>query len=241
MNEFVISPPPPKIFIASPAFDGKVNVQFAVALAQTTIECATNGVGIQYQLNTSGSLLCAERNRLIQAFLESNSTHVLFIDSDLGWPARAVLALLAKNVPFVAGVYPTRREHQFLFRPCTKEDGSLVVDCEKNLLKMEYIPAGFMLIQRNVIETLIEKNPHLKFVPKDEKAPSGYALFNTELWEGEFWGEDYVFCRHVRNAGYDIWVDPLIQFDHCGNIGMLAEVLTNNSAQAVSKDQAGGE
>jgi hypothetical protein len=156
------------------------------------------------------------------------------VDSDLGWPAQAVLAMLSKKVPFIAGVYPARLEKSFLFRPSLNSDGSVVVDQEKGLLKMEYIPAGFMLLERKVLETMIEKNPHTKFVPKDpaNTTGSGHALFNTEVYEGEFWGEDFVFCRLARAAGFDIWVDPVIQFDHAGNIGMLAEVLTDKKPEA---------
>ena len=92
---------------------------------------------------------------------------------------------------------------------------------------MQYIPAGFMLLKRCVIEKMIQKHPETRFEPKDKKNPSGYALFNTEIYEGEFWGEDFVFCRRAREAGVEIWVDPMIQFDHAGNIGALAEILTN--------------
>ncbi len=216
-----------KLFIATPAFDGKVHVQFALSLAQTVVLCAKNHIEVEYRIVTSGSLLCAERNRLIRSFLDSDCTHMLCIDSDLGWPAQAVLALLSKKTPFIAGVYPSRMEKSFLFRPSHQENGSLVVDPEKGLIKMEYIPAGFMLLERKMLQKMIDDHPETKFTPKDPKAPYGHALFNTEIREGEFWGEDYVFCRLARESGFDIWVDPLIQFDHSGNIGMLAEVLTD--------------
>jgi len=216
-----------KLFIATPAFDGKVHVPFAISLAETSVLCAKNHINVEYRVVTSGSLLCAERNRLLSSFLDSDCTHILCIDSDLGWPAQAVLAMLSKKVPFIAGCYPARTEKSFLFRPSVNENNSLVTDKERGLVKMEYIPAGFMLIERQVIEKMIETTPERKFTPKDPSIPSGHALFNTEIYEGEFWGEDFVFCRLAREAGFDIWVDPLIQFNHAGNIGMFAEVLTD--------------
>lgn len=216
-----------KLFIATPAFDGKTFVPYTISLAETVSLLAKHHIQVEYRIVTSGSLLCAERNRLVTSFLESDCTHMLCIDSDIGWPAQAVIALLQKQVPFVAGCYPARGEKTFLFRPCVQENDALVVDREKNLIKMNYIPAGFMLLQRQVLEKMIETHPQDKFVPKDKSNPEGYALFNTEIFEGEFWGEDFVFCRKARNAGFDIWVDPMIQFDHAGNIAMLAEVLTD--------------
>jgi len=234
-----------KIFIASPAFDGKVHIQYAVALAQTALVCAANNISMEYKITPSGSLLCAERNRLVQDFLESNCTHMLCVDSDLGWPAQCIIAMLSKDLPFIAGVYPARigngMDKSFLFRPVYKEDGTLVVNQEKGVIKMEYIPAGFMLLKREVFEKMIETHSHTKFVPKDQKSPSGYALFNTEIWDGEFWGEDFVFCRRAREAGFDIWVDPLIQFDHSGKIGMLCEVLSRNNSANVQAEKTIGE
>jgi len=224
-----------KLFIATPAFDGKVHVPFAIALAETFALCAKKHIGIEYRVLTSGSLLCAERNRLVKAFLESDCTHMLCIDSDLGWPAEAVVALLRKQEHFIAGCYPTRTDKVFLFRPVVNEDQSLIVNQDKGLVKMSYIPAGFMLLTRELLEKMVKDNPDRNFVPKDPSNPPGCALFNTEIHEGEFWGEDYVFCRLARQSGFDIWVDPMIQFNHAGNIGMLAQVLTEKPPEETAK------
>jgi hypothetical protein len=138
---------------------------------------------------------------------------------------------------FVVGLYPSRREDTFLFRPCYNEDGSIVMS-EKKLLKMEYIPSGFMLIKRHVIEKMIRDNSQLYCEPKDKKLRDNafYCLFNTEVFEGEFWGEDYVFCRRARASGFDIWVDPVIEFDHFGVRGMFASILTDKKELSNKKE-----
>lgn len=219
-----------KIFIATPAYSGKVNVQYAICLAETCCLLGSKGIPAQMYIPTSGSLIAAERNRILKQFLKSECTHILCIDSDLGWPPHAVEAMINQNVDFVAGCYPARLEKSFLFRACLKEDGSLVNN-GVNLIKMDYIPAGFMLIKREVIEKMMEVHKDRYFKPKDPKGEDGYALFNTEIYEGEFWGEDFVFCRLAREAGFDIWVDPAIEFDHNGTRGMLTSILTNDPNQ----------
>lgn len=219
-----------KIMIATPAYDGKVHAQYANALAETCSMLCSQGISIDLFICPSGSLLCAERNRIMKRFMESDCTHILCIDSDLGWPALAVDAMIKHNVDFVAGVYPARKAKMFLYRACFNADGSLQTN-GVNLVKMEAVPAGFMLIKKEVIQKVIELNPDLYFRPKDPNAPDGYALFNTMLIDKEFWGEDFVFCRLVLAAGFDIWADPAIQFDHDGNIGMFAEILTNREKQ----------
>lgn len=218
-----------KLLIATPAYSGKVHVPYATSLAETTLALMTNGVRVNYNINASGSLLIAERNRILRQFWESDCTHCLLVDGDLGWPSQAVLAMLHKDVEMVCGVYPARGENVFNFWPCLNENKSIVSDDKKGLIKMEYIPAGFMLITRSVMEKLIAKFSDQYYEPKaaELKFANGWMLFNCEVMDGEFWGEDYVFCRKCREAGVDIWVDPLIQFNHAGQIGTLMSVLSN--------------
>lgn len=224
------------IMIATPAYSGKVDIPYMLSFASTVGLLTPQGIKITPHIVASGSLLVAERNSIIEVFWESDATHLLCIDSDLGWPAEAVLAMINADKEFIAGVYPARdplgKEKTFLFRPVTTEEGNIV--SEKHLLKMNYIPAGFMLISRSAIQKMRDKFPELKFAPKiaqDYNPHAGYCLFNTEVWEGEFWGEDFVFCRRAREAGVDIWVDPLIQFDHAGTIGMLLDVLSQSPTE----------
>lgn len=215
--------------IATPAFGGNVAIPYMLSFLQTCSILAEQKIDVQPLVVASSSLLVAERNRIIQAFWDSDCTHLLCIDADLGWAAQAVPAMLATEKDFVAGVYPARsKTHEFIFRPIKNEQGFIIQDeTHKHLLKMEYIPAGFMLISRNAIEKMRNHHPNLYYEPKDKRnnPEPGYCFFNTEVYEGEFWGEDFVFCRKAMEAGVDIWVDPLIQFDHAGTIGMLAETL----------------
>lgn len=224
-----------KLMIATPAYSGNVTIPYAMSFAETAATLPAHGVEVQLFIVPSGSLLVAERNRLVQAFWESDCTHMLCIDADLGWPVQAVLAMLDTRKEFVAGVYPARgASNEFIFRPVKNEQGSIVQDdTHPHLLKMEYIPAGFMLIAKSVILKMREKHPDLYYEPKDKRnnSEAGYCFFNTEVYEGEFWGEDFVFCRKAREAGVDIWVDPFIQFNHSGTIGMLTEALTPNPPQ----------
>jgi hypothetical protein len=222
-----------KVMIATPAYSGTVNIPYALSLADTIHTLRIHGVSVVPHITASGSLLVAERNRIVQAFWDSDCTHLLCIDGDLGWPAQAVLAMLDQNKEFVAGCYPARgAEKTFLFRPVTTAIGT--IEQEKHLLKMEYIPAGFMLLERSAIAKMREAHPDLYYEPKDKgnNPEPGYCLFNTEVWQGEFWGEDFVFCRKAREAGVDIWVDPLIQFDHAGTVGMLMDCLAKKQPES---------
>lgn len=224
-----------KIFISTPAYDGKVHVQYAIALVDTCRLLEANGYEPIIRIPTCGSLLVADRNRIIQAFWESGAEYLLCLDSDLGWDPQAVLRLLEANKEFSGGVYPARHGRGFTFRPQTDAVGRIGMCAETKLLLMEYIPAGFMLLQRSAIQKMREHFPELYYCPKESTNipyDSAYCLFDTQVYDGEFWGEDYVFCRRAREAGLEIWVDPLIQFDHAGVRGALIEVLTDKPPEA---------
>lgn len=219
------------VLIVTPAYSGTVHVQYACSLADTLSLLRAHNIDVTIRIGTGGSLLVAERNRLTEYFWQSEATHMLCIDSDLGWPPEAVLAMLDTNKEFVAGVYPSRKKHGFVFRPTAKEGEPLTLD--NHLIEAEYVPAGFMLISREAIKKMRDKFPELYYAPKDARSEteSTYCLFNTEVWNGEFWGEDYVFCRRAREAGVQIWVDPLITFDHAGVVGCLTSILTEKKPE----------
>lgn len=219
-----------KLFIGTPAYEGKVEVQYAMALLDTCDLLRQNYIEPVVRVPVCGSLLVADRNRILQMFWESGADYLLCVDADLGFDPRAVIRLMNSGKDFTGGVYPGRKGNGFTFRPVTEPDGKIVMCPETKLLKMEYIPAGFMLLTREAISKMRNKYPELYYSPKDPRSQteSAYCFFNTEVWDGEFWGEDYVFCRRARDAGLEIWVDPLIEFNHAGVVGSLIQSLTTD-------------
>lgn len=212
-----------KIFIATPAFSGKVDVMYAISLSDTCMELCANNINHDLLITTCGSLLVLERNRLIARFLETDCTHILCIDSDIAWSGRTIPNMLKHDVPFVCGLYPSRHNvKDFFFRQHTKNDGSLIIN-ENGLIKVQGAPAGFMLIRREVFVKIMQDNPHLEYVTNEANGEryKGFAFFNAEIIKGEFFGEDYAFCNLVNKSGFDCWVDPCIELDHAGVKGMF--------------------
>ena len=56
------------------------------------------------------ALLGYARAKLAAAFLASGASHLLMVDSDIGWDAADVIRLLRHDVPLVAGICPHRHE-----------------------------------------------------------------------------------------------------------------------------------
>ena len=226
---------PPHIMIVTPAYSGTVNAQYAMSLAQTYLLLSMNGIKTTFEIEPNSSILSASRNRLTEKFWQSDATHMLCIDADLGWPAEAVLAMLSTQKEFIAGVYPSRKGKGFIFRPQFENEKTQKLITENHIIKMDAVPAGFMLIARSAIKKMRNHFPELYYSPKDPRDDSEttYALFNTELINSEFWGEDYVFCKRAIDAGVDIWADPLIEFDHDDVKGKLLDILTDKPNEEI--------
>lgn len=216
----------PKIFIATPAYQGTVHACYALALNETTQLLAKYSIDYSVHISSTSTMLVAERNHLLAVFLKSDATHILCIDSDLAWPATAVKDFLDFDEEFIAGVYPSRRNHTYYCKFLKNADGSLKRS-EKNLIEATAVPAGFMLIKRSAIEKMIEYHPELRYSYDD--AFEEYCLFNTEVKNGKFQGEDYVFCSRACAADIKIWIDPLVEFDHAGVKGMFMDALIKHN------------
>jgi hypothetical protein len=210
-----------KLLIATPAYDHKVYTHYAMSLAGTAMLLESQGIQTQAEFVMGDSLLVAARNKILQKFLDSDATHLLCIDSDIGWPPLAVLSMLRTKKEFIGGLYPQRygSSESFVYRPSLDSNNKKIL--EGQYMKVDCMPAGFMLMERSVLKKMIKKFPNLKHQSKTDKNDHWYCFFDTELHDGEFWGEDFVFCRRARDAGVEIWVDTLIEFEHANLTGSV--------------------
>lgn len=219
-----------KLFVGTPAYQGNVHVSYSIALSEMRMMLKGLGIDCVMSIPTEGALLCASRNGLLKRFIDSDCTHMLCIDSDLGWSHQSVLDMLYFDLPFMCGLYPARDGKNYIYRAKgveVEKDGQKVKKLESHpefnhLFKAECVPAGFMLLKREMVEKMMKDHEGQKYTSKDT-GQTEYALFNTEVIDGQFWGEDYVFCRKAQESGFDIWVHPFIKFCHAGVMGCFAE------------------
>lgn len=221
-----------RVLLATPSYDRNVTHTYSSALTETCCALRAKNIVVNSSLLVASSLLCKTRNTILSMFLESDATHLLCVDADLGWPAEAVESMLQANKDIICGVYPARSEaseqkNSYIYVPELDADNMCTTD--RHLIKALYVPAGFMLIKREAIERMVAKFPERyveTFSNADKVAKKLHVFFNTEIYDGMYWGEDYIFCRLAREAGNEIWVDPTIQFNHAGRVGRLVDELT---------------
>jgi len=101
------------IFLAAPMYGGQCAGMFAKSVADLASICTANGITLKSYFLFNESLITRARNYCVDEFMRSDCTHMMFIDSDIGFDPRDVLALLAlqsddSEYDVLAGPYPKK-------------------------------------------------------------------------------------------------------------------------------------
>lgn len=219
-------------FVATPAYDGKVECNYSQSLAEAAFCCPLYGIRITASVMGNGAFIDLARNIFVKRFLEDlpECTHLFFIDADLRFQPNAFIGLLQADKPICAGVYRRRQEPEDY--PCVwaehPEKGGLWF--EDDWLMVKRAPTGFLCIRRDVLEEMAKDAPQVT-IP-DQKGPVPW-LFHTKFDEqNRFVGEDYGFsddyCAKYKTA-IPIW--PAFEFTHGGFKGTLSEWLPKQVIQ----------
>ena len=105
-----------KLFIATPMYGGQCQGMFTRSIADLSALCTHYGIQVRFYFLFNESLITRARNYCVDEFLRSGDTHLMFIDSDIGFNAKDVIAMLALSDPddlsneydILAGPYPKK-------------------------------------------------------------------------------------------------------------------------------------
>ena len=148
-----------------------------------------------------GTYLAINRQTVTDRFLASRCSHLLMVDGDIGFGRAAVQKLLEVNVPMVSGMYLQRNGEAIVPAEVIETGGAdhdVLLDCF-------CVPAGFLLLQRELLERIRDAQP-TDPIWSMSYGPAGYV------------GEDVHFCRKVRSLGENCWLHPLVMVDHVGEV-----------------------
>ena len=206
-----------KLMMAIPCYDGKVNIKTAFAIAQLVPRLDKMGVQITLVHLSGCSIITKARNKLVANFMDSECTDLLFVDADVVINVDAVTRLLALSTDrdIVAGTYPRRATDAKFFLDFYLDEHNQLEFDENGLMRVESVATGFMLIRRHVLENLIEAHPEWEY-KGDGDGDVEYAVFDFAIVDGNYIGEDYLFCRRAREAGFKVYLDPMISLPHIG-------------------------
>lgn len=214
------------ITICIPARDS-VSSGFAVDLAMLSARVYSDIVpGYKFNINMiSGTLISDQRTKLAQAAVAAGSDYILFLDSDMRFPASLLSDLIKHDKDIVACNYATRRApvktvafSDFASLQCVYSYG------KSGLEDVDAVGMGAMLIKTDVFKKLPMPWFNISFLP------SGRIYI----------GEDIYFCKLAQAHGYTVYVDHAAS-QKVGHIGTIefqhvdAEVTRNEDVQILNE------
>ena len=207
-----------RVHICMPCYGGMLTEQTFMSFVKWANTCRQLGIDWTVETMTNESLISRARNTLSAKFLHTQgSTHLMFIDADIGWEPWHLLALLNADKDVVGGLYPMK---SLPVKWCVNGIPGQVEDPESNLIEVTKTGTGFLLIKREVFDKL-NAHPAVRPFTNDiglDTALNQYmkTYFDTAVREGRYYSEDWTFCENWRDIGGQVWVDKRVLLKHVG-------------------------
>lgn len=228
-----------KIVICTPTLDGQFSLEYMVSMLETIGLLHATNVLIDCAFVRGDAFISKARNNLINQFLKRQADHLFFIDADQGWDANSFLRMILDPHEIVAAAV-VKKQDEVQFNNVDLVT-NLKGDCsiENGMLETKTVGTGFMRIKKSAIDKMIAAYPET-YIPGDGSEGKHYQLFETKIIEGQFWGEDLVFCKKWCALGEKIWIDPNVTMTHIGRKawqGNFLEYLQKNCKVEIYKPQ----
>ncbi len=103
-----------KLFVATPMYGGMCAGVFTKSIADLSALCTHYGLQLQMYFLFNESLITRARNYCCDEFMRSDATHLMFIDSDIGFNPNDVIALMGLTMQspdmyhIIGGPYPKK-------------------------------------------------------------------------------------------------------------------------------------
>jgi len=209
-----------KLFLAVPMYGGQCAGMFTRSVADLSALCMKYQIPLQMFFLFNESLITRARNYCVDEFMRSGATHLMFIDSDIGFNPQDVIALLAMQddaSPYdvIGGPYPKKciswekikqavdkgmadenpnnlekYVGDYVFNPKTTQR-EIPINQPVEVLE---IGTGFMMVRRKTFEEYQKAFPHLWYRPDHVR---------TEAFDGSREIMAYFDCIIDRGYGYE--------------------------------------
>lgn len=230
-----------KVRIATPAYGGLLTTRYVRSLELARDWLPRQGIDVAAMYNVSGgdSLIPRARIACVSKFLEDpESTHLLFVDSDISFEPEHIAQLVYTDHDVVGAVYP-KKTLPIAF-PMNFSEGFLVRDQETGCFEAQDAPTGFLMIKRAAIEAMINAYPERRCMINEggwDNNRDCYDLFPVGVLDESqmYLSEDFGFCRLWQRIGGKVWVVPDIELGHTGQHefrGRLSDLIVKEEVGA---------
>lgn len=182
-----------EVFFGTPSYSKELTVDYNQALVQSAILLTQLGVEMRHFVLAGSPFIGKARNEIVDAFLATSATDLIFLDADVGFDPRVLPRILRYPQEIVGGLVPKREPGAEVYH-----QNALTGVIQNGLFQSLELPTAFMRIRRSVFQKL--EKPYFR-------AESSADAF----------GEDIYFCRKWVAAGGHFWIDADIDFSHRGS------------------------
>ena len=196
------------IFVATPVHS-EVSIHYTQSLLELQKQAIKKKIKIVFQLYKS-SLVTQGRNLCVSAFLKSGFSHLLFIDSDIGFKSQSAFNLLDADKDVISVPYALKDmcwdkalymiknnkiktvddlKYKAFYRYPFKVADAKSIEVKDKAIEVTHSPTGFMMIKREVFERMARVYPDLKFKHDQHINQSHDTEFNyheTSDWNYAF-------------------------------------------------------
>jgi len=180
-----------KLMVCTPMYGGMCAGTYTKSSTDLATAAAKYGIEVQFFYLFNESLITRARNYCVDEFLRSDCTHMIFLDSDIGFDFNDVIGMLAlmdseSEYDILCAPYPKKTiawekikdavdrgyaddnpntldnfVGDFVFNP-TAGTGSFALNAPVEVMEGG---TGFMMIQRRAFEKFDEAYPHMTYMP----------------------------------------------------------------------------
>lgn len=219
------------VFVATPMHAGTCTDGFSLSCISLQKLALMKGIEVDFIFLSGNAMITSARNKLVNLFLKSNFSHLLFIDSDISFNAEQVLEMILSDKDIIGAVYPQKdivweRVRQaslqgftsqqlpsiastYAFNTISNEAVSLG---DRDIVEVKHLGTGMLCVKRNVFELL--KNS-VNYYTNDE-GEKEYEFFSVNVKEGIF-TEDFYFCEIWRRINGKVFLAPWVKLRHTGS------------------------
>ena len=175
-----------KLMLGLPTYDFKLSTKLAISMANFCALAGQHGVSIQISNISGCSIVARARNLIAADFMASDCTDLMFIDSDINFNANDLFRLLAwtsdPKCGIAAGIPVARKKAKTFISTLYKDENDELVLNEMGLIRANQVATAFMMIRRDVFETLDANHPEWEY--KDDRIEAGKlkAFFHFDVF-----------------------------------------------------------